>query len=114
VLWPGAWTTRGIRDVHFCDEVSPNVQFLLESYSDTQDVIQFFDTLEEYADAVDGMSEQELITELSYEAAKLAEIASVKLEHLDKATNRCKWAVLLWVALLVTVACLEIVLPQIP
>ncbi|MBN1815484.1 MAG: hypothetical protein JXA14_26865 [Anaerolineae bacterium] len=32
------------RDIRFRDEVSPNVEFLLQSYSNTQDVIQFFDT----------------------------------------------------------------------
>lgn len=32
------------RDIRFRSEVSPNVEFLLQSYSNTQDVIQFLDT----------------------------------------------------------------------
>jgi hypothetical protein len=32
------------RDIRFREEVSPNIEFLLQSYSNTQDVIQFIDT----------------------------------------------------------------------
>jgi hypothetical protein len=198
------------RDIRFRDEVSPNVEFLLQSYSNTQDVIQFFDTkvgayvavigvltsllvtglinalsalsatgatyleyglllvlgcltlvflyqlvqmfyqafqvlapregpalmekeigagffsagnileyledhtAEEYADAVHNMDERELIAELSYEAIKLAQIAGIKLDHLQKTTYHAKWAILLWAVLLVTVVVLQVVLPQIP
>jgi hypothetical protein len=198
------------RDIRFRDEVSPNVEFLLQSYSNTQDVIQFFDTkvgayvavigvltsllvtglinalfalsatgityleygllvilgclalaflyqlvqmfyqafqvlspregpalmekeigvglfsagniieyledhtAEEYADAVHNMDERDLIAELSYEAIKLAQIAGIKLEHLQKTTYHAKWAILLWAVLLVAVVVLQVVLPQIP
>jgi hypothetical protein len=198
------------RDIRFRDEVSPNVEFLLQSYSNTQDVIQFFDTkvgayvavigllasllvtglinalialsaksatslkyalmvvlgclalaflyqlvqmfyqafqvlspregpalmekeiglglfsagnileyledhtAEEYADAVHNMDERELIAELSYEAIKLAQIAGIKLEHLQKATFHSKWAIMLWAVLLVVVTVIEVILPQIP
>jgi hypothetical protein len=198
------------RDVRFRDEVSPNVEFLLQSYSNTQEIIQFFDTKvgayvavigvlasllvtglietlialsgkgiaalkygamavlaglalaflyqlvqmffqafqvlapregpalmekeigiglfsagnileyledhtpEEYADAVNDLDERALIAELSYEAIKLAQIAGVKLEHLQKATYHTKWAILLWAVLLVVVVVLRVVLPQVP
>lgn len=198
------------RDVRFRDEVSPNIEFLLQSYSNTQDVIQFLDTkvgayvavtgllasllvaglvdalialsaedaiplkyalvvalgclalaflyqlvqmfyqafqvlapregpalmekeigvglfsagnileyledytAEEYADAVHNMDERELIAELSYEAIKLAQIAGIKLEHLQKTTDHAKWAILLWAVLLVVVVVLQVILPQIP
>ncbi|MBN1978581.1 MAG: hypothetical protein JW918_14380 [Anaerolineae bacterium] len=198
------------RDIRFRDEVSPNVEFLLQSYSNTQDVIQFFDTkvgayvavigvltsllvtglinvlvalsttgatyleygllavlgclalvflyrlvqmfyqafqvlspragpalmekeigaglfsagnileyleehtASEYADAIHNMGERELIAELSYEAIKLAQIAGIKLEHLQKTTHHAKWAILLWAVLLVVVVVLQVVLPQIP
>jgi hypothetical protein len=197
------------RDVRFRDEVSPNVEFLLQSYSNTQEIIQFFDTkvgayvavigllasllvaglidvlvelsnkggtplkygliialgclalaflyqlvqmffqafqvlapregpalmekeigvglfsagnileyledhtAEEYADAVHNLDERELIAELSYEAIKLAQIAGIKLDHLQKATRHTKWAILLWALLLVVVVVLQVVLPQI-
>lgn len=196
------------RDIRYRDEVSPNIEFLLQSYSNTQEIIQFIDTkigayvaligilasllvsnlvhvltelagksaglltyillvvtgvlalaflyqlvqvfyrayevllprhgaalmekdgaiglfsasdisayledhsLDEYAGAVDGMTEQNLIEELAYEAAKLSMIACAKLEHLEKATNNCKWAVLTWALLLVAVVVLEVALPH--
>jgi hypothetical protein len=196
------------RDICYHDEVSPNIEFLLQSYSNTQEIIQFIDTkvgayvaligilasllvsnlvhvltelagksaglltyvllvvtgvlalaflyqlvqvfyrayevllprhgaalmekdgaiglfsasdisayledhsLDEYASAVDAMTEQELIEELAYEAAKLSRIACAKLEHLEKATNNCKWAVLTWALLLVAVVVLEVALPH--
>jgi hypothetical protein len=196
------------RSTRFRDEVSPNIEFLLQSYSNTQDVIQFIDTkvgayvaligilasllvsnlvhvltelagkgdgppiyallalmglltlvflyqlvqvfyrayevllprhgaalmekdgavglfsasdiseylqehsLDEYASAVDGLTERDLIEEIAYEAAKLSRIACAKLEHLERATNNCKWAVLTWALLLVAVVGLEVVLPH--
>jgi hypothetical protein len=198
------------RDVRFRDEVSPNIEFLLQSYSNTQEIIQFLDTkvgayvavigllasllvagliealialsgksstslkyglmvalgclalaflyqlvrmflqafqvlaprvgptlmdkegaiglfsvgnileyleghtTEEYAEAVHNLDERELISELAYEAVKLAQIAGIKLEHLQKATYHTKWAILLWAVLLVVVVVLQVVLPQIP
>jgi hypothetical protein len=198
------------RNVRFRDEVSPNVEFLLQSYSNTQEIIQFFDTkvgayvavigvlasllvaglievlielsgknasllkyglmialgclalvflyqlvlvfyqafqvlapregpalmekeigaglfsagnileyledhtADEYADAVHNLDERELIAELSYEAIKLAQIAGIKLEHLQKATLHTKWAILLWAVLLVAVVIVQVTLPQIP
>jgi hypothetical protein len=196
------------RDIRYRDEISPNIEFLLQSYSNTQEVIQFIDTkvgayvaligilasllvsnlvhvltelagktaglltyvllvatgvlalaflyqlvqvfyrayevllprhgaalmekdgakglfsasdisayledhsLDEYASAVDAMTEMDLIQELAYEAAKLSRIACAKLEHLEKATSNCKWAVLTWALLLVAVVALEVALPH--
>jgi hypothetical protein len=196
------------RDIRFRDEVSPNIEFLLQSYSNTQEVIQFIDTkvgayvaligilasllvsnlvhvltelagkssgpliyglfvltgllalaflyqlvqvfyrayevllprhgaammekngavglfsasdisdyltdhsLDEYAQVVDTMTEQDLIEEIAYEAAKLSRIACAKLEHLEKATDNCKWAVVTWALLLVAVVALEVALPH--
>lgn len=198
------------RDIRFRDEVSPNVEFLLQSYSNTQEIIQFLDTkvgayvavigllasllvtglidtlialsgkgstllkyglmaalgclalaflyhlvqvflqafqvlaprvgatliekegaiglfsvgnileyledhtVDQYAEAVHNMDEMELIAELAYEAVKLAQIAGIKLEHLQKATYHTKWAILLWAVQLVVVVVLQVLLPQIP
>jgi hypothetical protein len=68
-------------------------------------------SLEEYADSIGKMTEEDLIVELSYEAAKLSRITSSKLEHLEDATDHCKWAVLLWAALLLIVGVVEVILP---
>ena len=49
-----------------------------------------------------------IVTTLNF----LSRIACVKLQHLEMATNACKWAVLTWALLLVAVVILEVLLPH--
>ena len=52
------------RDIRFRDEVSPNVEFLLQSYSNTQEIIQFLDTKVGAYVAVIGLLASLLVTGL--------------------------------------------------
>jgi hypothetical protein len=69
------------RDIRFRDEVSPNVEFLLQSYSNTQDVIQFFDTKVGAYVAVIGVLTSLLVTGLINALVSLSATGVTYLEY---------------------------------
>lgn len=70
--------------------------------------------LNEYAETVSKMDQDAVIREMSYEAAKLAKISSIKIKHLQKTTSHSMWAMILWAVLLISTGIVEILLPILP